>query len=64
MFHFSNRPHSGFCKFHSLIRVIGALCSSRPVDFNKHRDNIFNIFDRLLANKPELDCPFSQFLNN
>jgi hypothetical protein len=24
----------------------------------------WGVFDRLLANKPELDCPSSHFLNN
>jgi hypothetical protein len=31
---------------------------SRPMDFNKRRENEF---DRLLANKPEFDRPYSHF---
>jgi hypothetical protein len=35
------------------------LHSSRPMDLNKRREQA--AFDRLLANKPELDCPYSLF---
>jgi hypothetical protein len=35
------------------------LHSSLPMDFNKRLDNVF---DRLLANKPKLDCPSSLFV--
>jgi hypothetical protein len=28
------------------------------MDFNKRRETVF---DRLLANEPELDCPYSHF---
>jgi hypothetical protein len=37
------------------------LYSSRPMDFNKRRETSF---DRLPANKPEVDGPSSIFLND
>jgi hypothetical protein len=37
------------------------LYSSRPMDVSKRHETSF---DRLLANKPEVDCPSSHFLND